>query len=255
MEIKEVENLLSVSRSNIRFYEKEGLINPERRGNNYQDYSGADIAMLKKIIILRKLGCSVDEIAALQAGELTLSDALDKNMTRLKEEIEKLNGALETSQALSSEKSTFDDFDEEYYWTAVTQAEKIGKKFVDICRDCLKLELYLFDAVWKYNFFHDFKNSRQKYGVLTACGIMLLLCLIRGISFVLIWHKSFWIGFLYPVIIFAIGSAIILPIYIIGKKFPKAASVISVILLILCVGFLSIICLLLIYGIITLIFS
>ena len=30
VEIKEVENLLSVSRSNIRFYEKEGLITPER---------------------------------------------------------------------------------------------------------------------------------------------------------------------------------------------------------------------------------
>ena len=31
MEIKEVEKLLSVSRSNIRYYEKEGLINPERK--------------------------------------------------------------------------------------------------------------------------------------------------------------------------------------------------------------------------------
>lgn len=56
MNIKEVEKQLSVSRSIIRFYEKEGLLKPERKENNYRDYSEQDIAALKKILVLRKLG-------------------------------------------------------------------------------------------------------------------------------------------------------------------------------------------------------
>ena len=50
MDIKEVEKRLSVSRANIRFYEKEGLISPQRKENNYRNYSEEDIAKLKKNI-------------------------------------------------------------------------------------------------------------------------------------------------------------------------------------------------------------
>ena len=43
MTIKEVEELLSVSRANIRFYEKEGLLSTNRKSNNYCDYSEENI--------------------------------------------------------------------------------------------------------------------------------------------------------------------------------------------------------------------
>ena len=39
MTIKEVEQALSVSRANIRFYEKEGLLTANRKSNNYRDYT------------------------------------------------------------------------------------------------------------------------------------------------------------------------------------------------------------------------
>ena len=68
MEIKEVEKLLSVSRSNIRFYEKVGLLNPARKENNYRNYNEEDIDALKKILVLRKLGFSVEEISEMQKG-------------------------------------------------------------------------------------------------------------------------------------------------------------------------------------------
>ena len=39
MTIKEAEEQTGLSRSNIRFYEKEGLVKPRRNaGNSYRDY-------------------------------------------------------------------------------------------------------------------------------------------------------------------------------------------------------------------------
>lgn len=135
MEIKELEKLLSVSRSNIRFYEKEGLIRPKRGKNNYRDYSEADAAMLRKFIVLRKLGFTVEEISAMQKGELQLGNALGEDIGRLQAEIERLEGALETAQRLFAEQPTFESMDENRYWDKISQAESKGKKFVDICKD------------------------------------------------------------------------------------------------------------------------
>ena len=36
MTIKEVEQLLEIPRATVRFYEKEGLVNPSREGNMVQ---------------------------------------------------------------------------------------------------------------------------------------------------------------------------------------------------------------------------
>lgn len=48
MKINEIEELLQISRANVRFYEKEGLLHPKRGDNGYRDYSEEDIACLKK---------------------------------------------------------------------------------------------------------------------------------------------------------------------------------------------------------------
>ena len=255
MEIKEVETLLNISRSNIRFYEKEGLINPKRGKNNYRQYSESDIAMLKKIIISRKLGFSVEEISAMQKGDLLLSDALKENIARLETEIEKLQGALETAKILSLEEVIFEDMDEERYWDMIRQSENNGKEFADICKDYLIFELHSFDNMWKYVFFYDFRKARKKFGAAIAYGLLLLICIIRGIVKMVFNHESFWNGFLYPLIIFLIGSIILLPIYILSKKAPKVAQVISMILFILAIAFLAVICLLILYGVIMLVFS
>lgn len=248
MKIKEVEKLLSVSRSNIRFYEKEGLINPERCSNNYREYSEQDVAALKKILVLRKLGFSVDEISAMQDGTLELSHAAEDNITRLQAEIERLNGALETTKMICDEQPTFDSFDGEYYWNSINHAEKEGKTFADTCRDYLMFERENSDRMWKYVFFHDFKKSRKNHGVLAASLILLLICVIRGFSRAMIWHESFLQGFLYPFVIFTIGSLILLPIYILSKKAPKAAAVISWFFLTAAVIFIAALIALIIYG-------
>ena len=255
MKIKEVENLLSVSRSNIRFYEKEGLLSPERGENNYRDYSEQDVNALKKILVFRKLGFTVEEISSMQKGELSLTDAIYENIGRLEKEMVSLQGALEITKSLAAEKSTFETLDQERLWSQITQSEHSGQGFVDICKDYLMFELNMLDNMWKYVFFHDFKKSRKKYGVPIAFGIVLLICLARGISKVVIWHESFWDGFLYPVILFAVGSIIILPIYILSKKAPRIASIICTILIAFAITVLSLCVLALLYGIIRSILS
>lgn len=250
MKIKEVEKLLSVSRSNIRFYEKEGLISPERKENNYRDYSEEDIAALKKILVLRKLGFSVEEIALMQKGELSLADAANENISRLEKEIASLQGALKITKSISEEKASFETLNQEQLWDDIAQSERNGQRFADICRDYLEFEQNLFDNMWKYVFFHNFKKTRKKYGALIAYGILLLICIVRGIVGAVFRNQSFWSGFLYPFFIFAIGSIIILPIYILSKKAPKAASVVSGVFLIIAAAFIALCVLCIIFGLI-----
>ena len=49
MRIKEIEELSGIERSNIRFYEREGLLSPKRLENGYRDYSDEDLEILLKI--------------------------------------------------------------------------------------------------------------------------------------------------------------------------------------------------------------
>ncbi len=62
MTIKEVEECTGLSRSNVRFYEKERLITPSRNEKNgYRDYSKSDVEDIKKIAYLRTLGVPVTD--------------------------------------------------------------------------------------------------------------------------------------------------------------------------------------------------
>ena len=49
MNIKLVETLTGMTRSNIRFYETEGFIQPERLSNGYREYSDEDVEWVYNI--------------------------------------------------------------------------------------------------------------------------------------------------------------------------------------------------------------
>lgn len=55
MKIKQVEELVGITRKNIRFYEEQGLLNVERAENGYREYHTADIARLQEIKLFRKM--------------------------------------------------------------------------------------------------------------------------------------------------------------------------------------------------------
>ena len=85
MTIKEVEKLTGLSRSNVRFYEKEKLIVPVRNERNgYRDYSNSDIENIKKIAYLRTLGISVEDIRSIISGNVSLREVIQKQNKILK---------------------------------------------------------------------------------------------------------------------------------------------------------------------------
>ena len=49
MNIKDIETQSGMTRANIRFYEQEGLLSPQRQSNGYRDYSDADLETLQRI--------------------------------------------------------------------------------------------------------------------------------------------------------------------------------------------------------------
>ena len=69
MKINEVERLVGITKRNIRFYEKEGLLAPGRNADNgYRDYGEADVEALKKIKLLRKLSVPMEEITGMYSS-------------------------------------------------------------------------------------------------------------------------------------------------------------------------------------------
>ena len=95
MTIKDLEEYLIISRANIRYYEKEGLLSPNRKDNKYRDYNTEDLAKLQKIIVLRKLGISITDIKKIFDGSKELQEVIPEQIKILHEQIKELNGALD----------------------------------------------------------------------------------------------------------------------------------------------------------------
>ena len=127
MTIKEVETLTGLSRSNIRFYEKERLLSPARdTSNGYRDYSEADINTIKKVAYLRTLGISVEDIRRLAHKEAALYDVVKRQKAVLDQQLSEMEKAKSMCELLLSSGSTvdYDSLDieqylvnEKTYWT------------------------------------------------------------------------------------------------------------------------------------------
>ena len=110
MTIKEVEDELNVTRANVRFYEKEGLLAARRNPiNGYRDYSRENIETIKKIIFLRKLHVPIEEIKLVQMEKLSLEDMLHRQAVSLEADIKEL----EQSRWICQEMIKNKDFDYE----------------------------------------------------------------------------------------------------------------------------------------------
>ena len=106
MTIKDVEKQTGLSRSNIRFYEKEKLIDPSRNeSNGYRDYSENDVENIKKIAYLRTLGISIEDIRSIISEKVTLREMIVKQNKVLKSQITDLNKAKFMCEKMLDEES------------------------------------------------------------------------------------------------------------------------------------------------------
>lgn len=103
MTIKELETRTGLDRATVRFYEKEGLLTPERKANGYREYSEEDAVTLEKIAFLRRLDLSLESIRAVQQGELPLGVALEKQRESLLAQREEKERALSLCDAVRAE--------------------------------------------------------------------------------------------------------------------------------------------------------
>lgn len=88
MNIREVEQLTGLKKANIRYYEQEGLLSPQRnKQNNYREYSADDVEILEKIKLLRTLGVSIHDIEELQKGKTTVPELMEKRSEELENEL------------------------------------------------------------------------------------------------------------------------------------------------------------------------
>ena len=94
MNIKQASEQSGVSAPNIRFYEKEGLLNPARLpGNDYRDYTEQDIRALRFIRMLRMLDVPLPVIRSVLAGDASLGSVLREQKTALEQRAKQLEGA------------------------------------------------------------------------------------------------------------------------------------------------------------------
>ena len=62
MLISEVCSITGLTKKAIEYYEEKGLIAPRVEENGYRNFSSEDVARLKEISDVRKLGLSIPEI-------------------------------------------------------------------------------------------------------------------------------------------------------------------------------------------------
>lgn len=90
----EVIHLFNTSKETLRYYEKEGLIHPEKGDNNYRFYDIEDMKTLRQIFMFRDLGFSIEEMKLVfsHQADLDYLGMLEKHRKDLQVKINYLSG-------------------------------------------------------------------------------------------------------------------------------------------------------------------
>lgn len=132
MRIGEVAEITGLSISNIRFYEKKGLIEPDRESQSkYRDYTDADIDRLNLIILYRKMNFPIETIAELIAEKISVESALEQQLSDLKQQQIELQGSIDLCNKIIEDKA-FYDIDVRKYIDYVREEEAQGIKFAEV---------------------------------------------------------------------------------------------------------------------------
>ena len=150
--MKEAEMLTGISAQNIRYYEKQGLLKPERNEkNSYREYDEEDINRLKMIKLFRKIGMPVSEIRCLLEGDIALKDAVEKQEKRLKSQRNEVNDALGFCKKIKENQLA--DMQVDDYLEQVAEAEKKGSVFMQFVNDYK--EIIVSESVREFSFMPD----------------------------------------------------------------------------------------------------
>ena len=132
MKISEVANETGLSISNIRFYEKKGLLAPARKEESgYRDYTAEEVSRLKTILLYRKMGLPIETIYLLFQGSVTLVVALERQTEELQKQKEEITASLELCQKVLKD-TNLENLNIDTYLDFVATEEERGEHFVEI---------------------------------------------------------------------------------------------------------------------------
>lgn len=116
MRIKDVESLVGITKKNIRFYEKEGLLSPGRETENgYRDYNEEDVRRLKVIKLLRGIDMPISEISNVIEGRIELHEAMHLHSLFLEERRSNIAKCQRICSLISADRVGLDELDTEKY--------------------------------------------------------------------------------------------------------------------------------------------
>lgn len=132
MKIKQVEELVGITRKNIRFYEDQGLLNVERAENGYREYHQADVIRLQEIKLFRKMDISIEEMKLLFEKKKSLQICLEQHLKELDHRKEGLSKMQDMCERLILEHRSLESLNAEDCLEEIEQMEKEGARFMDI---------------------------------------------------------------------------------------------------------------------------
>jgi len=125
MRIQEVENITGMDRATIRFYEREGIIDPARdRENGYRKYSDVDVQLLLRVKLLRQLDVSLSTIKEMMQGKRNLDAVLSGQITLLEKRIQQDSCCISVCRQMHNDKAEFCSLDSNRYLKMLADEEQ-----------------------------------------------------------------------------------------------------------------------------------
>lgn len=200
LKIQQVEELVGITKKNIRFYEHEGLLSPGRSENGYRDYSQEDVERLKKIKLLRSLAFPLEEIRRLQAGTLTMEDGARRHLIVLEREQASLEKAQCLCREMQEHGETLESLNADIYLEKMKHMEKEGAVFMDVKKQdhhkeyiapvTASIVMILFMGIVLFFMITEAMKERLSTGAFLVIAVLaaLLLAVIIGVLLAL-WQR------------------------------------------------------------------
>ena len=129
MNIKEVEKVTGISSQNIRFYEKSGLVHPDRNEENgYREYDTNDIRILKLIKMFRMIDMPIEQIKLILSENHKLPQLLNEQEKMLEQKLENTRYAIRVCEHMKEMCSSVEDIDADLY---LSQMEEESDHYFD----------------------------------------------------------------------------------------------------------------------------
>lgn len=205
MRISEVAEKTGLSISNIRFYEKKGLIGPDRdKDSKYRNYTEKDLALIKQILLFRKMDFSIEAISHILNNKLTIEAAIQNQITELEEKRDSIQSSIDLCKKIAGD-GQYSSLDTDYYLSYVKEEEKKGRVFGQL-NDLLDEVSDYYDYCFWNTPFAGFAMPGTRYGKALSVillAVMLLMPLIaigedlikeQGVSFGSVCLAVIWWG-------------------------------------------------------------